>query len=132
MITDIRTKPGTGFEDAYSSASVVASAGNNVVAPVKVVSFRVQVGRRAYIRALGNVVAAGGEAFVTFRLLFNGARQHPYDGSQNQWGDPALLQDLPRWLPVPAGALVEVECANSDAANAYTATARVWVEYEDF
>lgn len=113
--------------DPYASVAVAPSARNTIV-----LSERIPVGVKAFIRALGNAVQAGGESSLTFRLKFNGQRVYPYDGSLNQWGDPSQLQNLPARIPVAQGTIVSVECDNSDAANTWTATARVWLEYEQF
>lgn len=132
MRSEIITRPIVGSEDIYNSASVAANAGDGATtAPVTIASKQLKYGRKAFIRSLGNAVQSGGTNVVTFRLLVNGQRLYPYDGSQNQWGDPALMQDLPARIEVPGGAVVAVQCDNSDGANAWVATARVWVEYED-
>jgi hypothetical protein len=128
----LKTKPVTDYQDLYNSAAVTASAGTDGNAPVTVVSDRVRVGSRAFLAKLGNAIQAGGENYVTFRLLLNGSRLWPYDGSQNQWGDPANLQDLPARLELPQGAMIQIQCDNSDPSNAYVATARLFIEYEDF
>jgi len=130
---EIQSKPLLDKEDQYVSAAVPINSGDGLTtAPFKLISFRTRIGCRGFIRALGNVAAPGGETSLTFRLLFNGARVFPYDGSQVQWGDPALLQDLPQRIEVPQGTTVQVQVDNSSGTDAYVATARVWVDYEDF
>jgi hypothetical protein len=129
---EISTRPVIDFDDQYASASVSANAGNNVVAPATIISFRTKTGKKAFLTKIGNAVQAGGESFITFRLLQNKARIYPYDGSQNQWGDPAWLQPLPYRIELPSNALIEITCDNSDAAIAYIATARVFIEYENY
>lgn len=131
--TEIATKPVIDFEDQYVTATVPLNSGNGTtVATFKLISFRLKMGCAAFIRALGNAAAAAGQGALKFRLKVNGSPIFPYDGSLNQWGDPALLQDLPRRIPVPQGALIEVEVDNSDGANAFAGTARVFVDYENF
>lgn len=129
---ELKTKPIIDYQDIYNNASVTASAGTAGNAPVTVISDRIRIGKRAFLSKLGNAVQAGGENYITFRLLLNGSRLWPYDGSQNQWGDPANLQDLPSRLELSQGAMIQIQCDNSDGANAYVATARLFIEYEDF
>jgi len=128
----IRSRPIVDFDDKYLSANIPVNAGNGTIAPGTVLSFNTRTGKQAFLTKLGNAVQAGGESSITFRVLVNGARLHPYDGSQNQWGDPSLLQGLPVRIALPQNALIKIECDNSDTANIWTATARVFVEYEDF
>lgn len=131
-LTEIRSKPIVDSEDVYVTATVPLKSGNLTdTAIFKLTSFYTKLHRKGFIRALGNAVAAGGEGQVTFRLLINGGRVYPYDGSQSQWGVPSLMEDLPQRIPVPAGALVEVQADNADTANDWEATVRVWMEYED-
>ena len=132
MFIDVRTKPVTGVEDPYVTALVPANAGMGTVAPKKIFSVRLRTGVKAFLTKIGNAVQAGGESSVTFYLLLNGnARVHPYDGSQNQWGDPANMAELPERIPLPQGGLLECYANNSDVANSYNATARAFIEYED-
>lgn len=128
----VRTKPVVDFQDIYSSGNVIANAGIAGNAPVTIASDRTRVGKRVFLSKLGNAVSPGGDAYVTFRLLINGSRFWPYDGSNNQWGDPSNLQDMPFRIELPQGALVEIKCDNSDTTNQYEATARIFIEYEDF
>lgn len=131
MRVEIQQTPIVDKEDQYRTLTVPAKSGNMTdTAPFKLLSFTTRHGRRGYIRSLGNAVAAGGESVLTFRLLFNGAFQYPYDGSQDQWGDPAHMQDLPQRIEVPQGTLVEVQVDNSDPTDDFAATARIWMDYE--
>lgn len=129
---ELKSKPIIDYQDLYSNATVTAAAGTAGNAPVTVIADRVRVGKRAFLAKLGNAVQAGGESYITFRVLLNGSRLWPYDGSQNQWGDPANLQDLPSRLELSQGALIQIRCDNSDPSNSYVATARLFIEYEDF
>lgn len=125
-------KPIVGTDEGYATVTVPVNAGDNLTEPLKVVtSVRAPLNRKCWIRALGNVSGPGGDGSLTFMLKVNGSLIYPYDGSQNQWGDPALLQDLPQWIEIPAGSLVEVLCANSSTTTSYTATARIWTAYQN-
>ena len=132
MRVQIQSAPIRDIDNKYASVSVPAGSGNNTSVVIKkILSFQTRFGCRGYIRSIANAVQSGGETFVTFRLLINGAWQAPYDAVQDQLSDPANPIDLPERIPVPQGSLVEIQVDNSDVA-AWIATARVIVDYEDF
>ena len=124
----IYPRPVIDSEDFYPvPAAVLAGAVGQVV-----LTAQLKAGKRAYVRAIGNDVDAAGVTFITFRLLVNGSRRYPYDGTLNQWGPPQLMQELRPRLELPQLATIQVVCDNADAVNAYNVAARIQVEYEDF
>lgn len=134
MRSEIVTKPVIDIEDIYPrSVDIPALSGDGATQPpVVIASKRLKMGCKAFLRALGNAVQPGGETYLTFQIRVNGAALYPYDGSNNQWGDPALLQDIPQRVDLGQGALLEVVLFNSHATDTFSATARVWVDYENF
>jgi len=119
-------------EDIYTTATVPAKAGNNVVAPAIVASTRLRIDAKPFLKSLGNAVQPGGESVISFFIRVNGAKLYPYDGSNNTWGDPQNPSELPARIQLPRGALFEIMATSTDAANSWRATGRAFIEYEDF
>lgn len=129
-------KPVVDYQEFVFSDSVLASAAIQALTD-QATSLKygyLRTGRRARLAGVANAVSSGGDNFVTFHLYVNGnpIAQVPFNSFSLALGETykgdnrqALVVDLPQ------GALIEVRCDNSDLANAYTATARLRVEYED-
>lgn len=116
-----------GTEDQLSNASILASASNQVILTVNL-----GMGKRCFVTHVGaSVNTAGGLGQITFQLLKNGSTLYPYGPNQNQWADPSLGTEIPRF-EVEQGSKLEVVASNADASNAYDCSARIKVEYEDF
>ncbi len=124
------------FDDKVCSASVAASATLTALTfqDTGLTYFRTRTGRRGYLTFVGNSVAAGGDASITFHLYVNGnpIHQPPFNSFQqalgetyNGWSANAVRFQLPE------NAMIEIRCDNSDSATAYLSYARLRVEYEE-
>lgn len=94
-----------------------------------------RTGRKARLVFVSNDAGSGGDAYLTFHIYVNGnpIQSAPYNSFSLSVGEtynPSGRMSVP--VDLPQGALIEVLVDNSDAANAYTATVRLRVEYEDF
>lgn len=131
----VHQKPVVDRDDRIGTVNVAASG---VATPVVwgdtgLNYFRTRTGRRARLTFLGNAVDPGGESFITFHVLVNGAKLlPPYDSftqalgeTFNGWASLSLPVELPQ------NAMVQVIADNSDSANAYNVYNRVRIEYED-
>jgi hypothetical protein len=85
-------------------------------------------GRQCYVLFIGNAAGVGGEAVLTFRVLVNGIPLPPYDGTINQWADPARVDTstlLFAAIPCESGDKVQIMAKNSDNTTDWPATGRL-------
>ncbi len=123
----VHQKPVVDFDDKVAQVTVAASA-----VDTEILTFRTRTGRRARLVGFAFARDSGGEAYVTVRLLSNGAEVYSYGSSVNQWSDPANINRLPVPVDLPQNAYIQVVASNSNTTDGYATTARVQVEYEDF
>lgn len=119
-------------DDKYATVTAAVATGATTPTRTTVLTLQSKPGKSSYLYFLGNAIQAGGEAYVTFRLLINGASYYPYDGTLNQWADPSSNIELPIQYEIPVGSKVEIVADNSDTGNTYSATARIRIAYVDF
>lgn len=114
------------YDETY--ATVSATAGSTT----EIFRFQVKPGKKPWLSFIANNIAPGGGNYVTFKLQVNRADFYPFNGSLNQWAPPESNYDLPVPYELPTSCEVRVVAVNSDAVNAYDATARIRIVYTDF
>lgn len=133
----INQKKVVDVDDVTATASILANTtATKLTFSKNNAAFLVtRVGRRGRLVHVGNAVDAGGEAVLTFHILVNGTRIgfQPYDSFQQAMG---LTYDGQNRIAVPIdlpqGAYIEIAVDNSSLTTAYSAYARLRIEYEDF
>lgn len=120
------------YDEKYATATAAVAASASVPTRTTILTLQVKPGKQAWLQFLGNAVQAGGDTFMTFRLLVNRSPYYPFDGSLNQWAPPESNFDLPVAYELPTSCEVQIVVDNSDASNTYTGTGRIRIVYTDF
>lgn len=122
------------FDDVNGQVNALASTNDQkiVFANNGLTYIRTRTGRKARLAFVGNAVDAGGEPYITFHIVVNGAKARPpYDSFQLALGvtyDGSDRLQVP--VDLPQNAMVEVIVDNSNA-SAFNAYIRIRIEYED-
>lgn len=120
-------------DDKVASASIAASTTTKLTFSDGTTNFRTRTGRKGRLTFVGNDVDAGGETYLTFSILVNGARisdplLSSFQQAIGETFDPSSSLSVP--LELPQNALIEVSVTNSNGSTAYNAFIRLRVEYE--
>lgn len=121
-------------QDKVASVGVSANTtGTKLVFDDGATFFVTRTGARPFLAQIANAVDPGGESAIRFHVKVNGTRiaKVPFDSFTQSVGETYKSDGrLAYALELPQGALIEIEADNSSTDTAYTAYARLRVEYE--